>query len=91
MKIFLLTVVSFLLIILILNAGYYKVWFVEKPVQYWTDFMNQKDDTASLESIMTTRFGLNYTICAKIKEYMTKKKITNPVILFEPNSYYRDS
>ena len=91
MKIFLLTVVSFLLIILVLNAGYYKVWFVEKPVQYWTDFMNQKEDTASLESIMTTRFGLNYTICEKIKEYMTKKNITNPVILFEPNSYYRDS
>ena len=91
MKIFLLTVLSFVTIILILNAGYYKVWFVEKPMQYWTDFLKEKDDTAGIEGIMTGRFGLNYTICAKVKEYMTKKKIVNPVILFEPNSYYRDS
>ncbi|HTI07089.1 MAG TPA: hypothetical protein VL832_01000 [Puia sp.] len=91
MKIFLLTVLSFVTIILILNAGYYKVWFVEKPMQYWTDFLKEKDDTAGIEGRMTARFGLNYTICAKVKEYMTKKKIVNPVILFEPNSYYRDS
>lgn len=91
MKFFLLTVLSFIMIILILNAGYYKVWFVDKPMQYWTDFLKEKDDTASIENIMTGRFGLNYTICVKVKEYMTKKKIANPVILFEPNSYYRDS
>lgn len=91
MKIFLLTVISFLTVILVLNTGFYKVWFVDKPMQYWADFQKQKDDTAGIQSIMAGRFGLPYTICMKVKEVLAKKKVKNAVILFEPNSYYRDS
>src|SRR5258708_6537770 len=91
MKFFLLTVISFLTIILVLNAGYYKTRFVNKPMQYWADFQKQKDDTAGIQSIMTGRFGLPYTICMSVKEVITKKKVKDAVILFEPNSYYRDS
>lgn len=91
MKIIVLTIVSFLLITIVLNAGFYKVWFGDKPMKYWADFQNQKDDTATMENIMTGRFGISYTICMKIKAYVEKKHVVNPVILFEPNSYYRDS
>ena len=91
MKIFLLTVVSFLLVILVLNAGYYKTWFVDKPMDYWADFQKQKDDTADIRGIMTGRFGLPYTICMRVKDVLVQKKVKDAVVLFEPNSYYRDS
>lgn len=91
MKIFLLTVISFLLVILVLNAGFYKTWFADKPMEYWTEFLKQRDDTANAEKIMADRYGFGYTVSIKIKEYIVRKKISNPVILFEPNSYYRDS
>lgn len=91
MKIFILTVISLLLIFLVLNAGYYKVWFADKPMLYLTDFLKQKDDSLSLEAIRTERYGVSYTICMKVKEFVNKRKLNNPVILFEPNSYYRDS
>lgn len=91
MKIVILTVISCLLIFLTLNAGYYKAWFADKPMLYWTDFQKQKNDTSGAESIMKARYGVSYTICMKVKEYVDKKQLIDPVILFEPNSYYRDS
>jgi len=86
-----LTVVSFLLIVLVLNAGYYREWFQAKPVQYWTDFLKEKDDTLDAVGIMKSRYGISYVISTRVKEVVEKKNIVNPVILFEPNSYYRDS
>ena len=91
MKGFLLTIVSFLLILLVLNAGYYRVWFQAKPAQYWSDFLKEKDDTLDEVGIMKSRYGISYVISIRIKEVVEKKNIVNPVILFEPNSYYRDS
>jgi hypothetical protein len=91
MKGFLLTIVSALLVILILNLGYYKDWFQAKPLQYWTDFLKEKDDTLSLEGIMASRYGIPYTMSLKIKSALEAKKVVHPVILFEPNSYLRDS
>ena|ERR1700743_1511875 len=91
MKGVLLTVVSFLLVILVVNAGYYRVWFQEKPLQYWTGFMKEKDNNSDLVNIMMERYGISYTISMKVKEVLEKRHIAHPVILFEPNSYYRDS
>ena len=91
MKSFLLTVVSFFLVILVLNAGYYREWFRAKPLAYWNDFMKEKDDTSDAVGIMKARYGISYTISMKIKEVMQAKRVAHPVILFEPNSYYRDS
>lgn len=88
---FILTVISFLLIFITLNEGYYKTWFEEKPIQYWTDFQTQKTDTSSIGGRMAARYGVGYSICMKVKEFVEKKKLVDPVILFEPNSYYRDS
>lgn len=91
MKGFLLTVVSFILVITVLNAGYYGVWFRAKPVQYWSDFLEEKDDTLDATGIMKSRYGVSYEISLKVKEAVEKKNVLHPVILFEPNSYYRDS
>jgi hypothetical protein len=91
MKGFLLTVVSLLLVVLVLNAGYYREWFQAKPAQYWTDFLKEKDDTLDAVGIMKSRYGISYVISTRVKEVVEKKNIVNPVILFEPNSYYRDS
>jgi hypothetical protein len=91
MKGFLLTVVSFLLVVVVLNAGYYREWFQAKPAQYWTDFLKEKDDTLDAVGIMKSRYGISYVISTRVKEVVEKKNIANPVILFEPNSYYRDS
>jgi hypothetical protein len=91
MKSFILTIVSFLLILVTLNAGYYPTWFKSKPVQYWTDLMKEANDTLDPSGIMKSRYGISYVISMRVKEVMERKNIHNAVILFEPNSYYRDS
>jgi hypothetical protein len=91
MKGFILTICSFLLIVLVLNAGYYREWFQAKPVQYWSDFLKEKDDTLDAVGIMKSRYGVSYTISMRVKEVMEQRHIAHPVLLFEPNSYYRDS
>jgi hypothetical protein len=91
MKSLILTLVSLLLILVTLNAGYYPTWFKAKPVQYWNDFLKEKDDTLDVTGIRKVRYGISYVISLRVKEVVEKKHIANPVILFEPNSYYRDS
>ncbi len=91
MKDFLLTLTSCLLIFLVINMGYYGQWFNGKPRQYWLDFLKEKDDTADEVSIKKARYGISYTIAMKVKEVVEKRKMPHAVILFEPNSYYRDS
>ncbi|HXB90690.1 MAG TPA: hypothetical protein VNU72_00310 [Puia sp.] len=91
MKDVLLTGAAFATLFLILNFGYYREWFHARPAAYWSDFWKEKDDTAGLEGIRKERYGLIYSISQKVKEVVDKKKIAHPVILFEPNSYYRDS
>ena len=91
MKDLLLIVAGFGTIFLIWNTGYYKKWLADKPEAYWSDFWKEKNDTATLDAIRAERYGVIYTVSLKIKEVMEKKKIAHPVILFEPNSYYRDS
>lgn len=91
MKGFLLTLVAFVAIFIILNAGYYKEWFQNKPAQYWSDFLKEKDDTLDQAGILKERYGIVYTICMRVKEVAAQKKVAHPVILFEPNSFYKDS
>jgi hypothetical protein len=91
MKSLILTLVSLLLILITLNAGYYPTWFKAKPVQYWNDFLKEKDDTLDVTGIRKDRYGISYVISLRVKEVVENKHIANPVILFEPNSYYRDS
>ena len=83
--------VSFAAIFIILNAGYYKEWFANKPVQYWFDFLKEKDDTLDQAGILREKYGIVYTVCMKVKDVVIQKKVAHHVILFEPNSYYRDS
>ena len=91
MKDVLLIVIAFGTILLIWNSGYYKDWFASKPAQYWSDFWKEKEDTADPDAIRKERYGIIYTISLKVKEVVEKRRIAHPVILFEPNSYYRDS
>ena|ERR1700722_4182080 len=91
MKSLILTLVSFLLILLTLNVGYYPTWFKAKPVGYWNDLMKEINDTLDPSGIMKSRYGVSYLISMRVKEVMQKKGVSHPVILFEPNSYYRDS
>ena len=91
MKSFILTVISFFLILLTINLGYYSDWVKARPVSYWNDFLKEKDDTLDIDGIRKSRYGFAYTLSIKIKEAVERKGVTNPVILFEPNSYYRDS
>lgn len=91
MKGFLLSVVALASILLVLNLGYYQEWFRAKPLQYWSDFLKEKDDTAGDFSIRTQRYGISYTISMRVRDVMRKKNLPHAVILFEPNSYYRDS
>jgi hypothetical protein len=91
MKVILLTIISILLVTIVLNAGYYKDWFQSKPEQYWSDLQKEIDDTSGEMTIKKQRYGLSYTVSMRVKEVLEKKKVAHPVILFEPNSYYRDS
>lgn len=91
MKSFILTVVSFLVALLAINAGYNADWFRSRPVQYWNDFLTEKDDTLDAVGIMKSRYGVSYTISMRVKEVVEQRHILHPVILLEPNSYYRDS
>ena len=91
MKSLILTLVAFLLILVTLNAGYYPTWFKSKPVGYWNDLTKEINDTLDPSGIMKSRYGVSYLISMRVKEVMEKKGVSYPVILFEPNSYYRDS
>jgi hypothetical protein len=91
MKSLILTLVAFLLILVTLNAGYYPTWFKSKPVEYWSDLIKEVNDTLDPSGIMKSRYGISYVISMRVKDVIEKKNIPNAVILFEPNSYYRDS
>jgi hypothetical protein len=91
MKTSILTVVSFLLVLLTVNAGYYSDWFKSRPVSYWNDFVKERSDTLDTEGIRKSRYGVPYVISMKVKEVVEKRNTPHPVILFEPNGYYRDS
>jgi hypothetical protein len=91
MKGLLLSAVAFLAILAVLNVGYYQEWLRSKPLQYWSEFLKEKEDTASETTIKSQRYGVVYTISMRVLDAVRKKKVAHPVILFEPNSYYRDS
>lgn len=91
MKGFILTIISFLVVLVTINIGFYGGWFRSRPVKYWSDFQKEKDDTLDAEGIMKARYGITYTIAMSIKQAAQARHIANPVILLEPNSYYRDS
>ncbi|HXB08094.1 MAG TPA: hypothetical protein VNW04_13280 [Puia sp.] len=91
MKGFLLSIAAFAVILLVLNLGYYQEWFRTKPLQYWSDFLRERTDTADQFVIRTERYGFVYTVSMRVRDAIRKKKLAHPVILFEPNSYYRDS
>lgn len=91
MKDFLLTLTSCLLVFVVINVGYYGEWFRAKPRQYWSDFLKEKDNPADEVTIKKERYGIAYTISMKVKEVVEKRNMPHAVILFEPNSYYRDS
>ena len=91
MKTLILTIVSFLVILVTMNAGYYPTWIDAKPVSYWKDFLKETEDTLDATGIMKSRYGISYLISMRVKEVIESKHVSNPVILFEPNSYYRDS
>lgn len=91
MKSFLLSLIAFGTIAGVLNLGYYQEWFRTKPVQYWSDFVKEKEDTASEYAVRVQRYGVTYSISMRVLDAVLKKKMPHAVILFEPNSYYRDS
>ena len=91
MKAFVLTIVAFLLVLVAINTGYYATWFKARPVQYWSDFFKEKDEPMDPVAIMKSRYGISYVISINVKDVMEKKHIAHPVVLFEPNGYYRDS
>lgn len=91
MKGFLLSLAAFAVILGVLNLGFYQEWFQTKPLQYWSSFLKEKSDTADEFAIRMQRYGFVYTVSMRVRNAMQNKKLTHPVILFEPNSYYRDS
>lgn len=91
MKGLLLTIVALAAILGVLNFGYYQEWFRSKPLQYWSAFLKEKDDNAGENTIRAERYGISYTISMRVRDAVRKKGMTRAVILFEPNSYYRDS
>jgi len=91
MKALLLTIVSISTIFLVLGLGYYRTWFRDKPLFYWNAFIGESASHASPEDIRKARYGKAYALCMTVKELVAKKKIKDPLILFEPNGYYRDS
>lgn len=91
MKVLLLTVISITTILIILNLGYYRKWFIEQPLFYWGDFVRQSQSSASLESIRQARYGMPYAVSMQVKAAVEKKRLGDAVLLLEPNTYYRDS
>ena len=91
MKGFMLTIIAFLVVLVTINIGFYGDWFRSRPVKYWSDFQKEKDDTLDAVGVMKSRYGISYTIAMSVKQAVLARHIANPVILLEPNSYYRDS
>lgn len=86
MNTIMLTCLTAFLLLIFTKIGYNKTWF-EKVQYYFTDFIEQKDSDASLETIRESRLGPSYKMSKEIQKYFEKKHIQNPVVLFEPNTY----
>ena len=91
MKRLLLTIISTSILLLLLAFGKYRDWFLDKPLDYWYGFCAEVRRPASPEEVRRIRYGLPYTLSMKIQEAAKAGQLHDPVFLFEPNSFYRDS
>lgn len=91
MKVLLLTIISISSISLVLCLGYNRTWFLDKPLFYWNAFLKERAYHSTPEDIRRARYGAAYALCMTVKETVAQKKIKDPLLLFEPNGYYRDS
>src|SRR5947209_54266 len=91
MKLLLLTMVSASAIVLLFITGPYRTWFRDRPLDYWNSFRKEFVSHASPEAIRRARYGNAYVLSMAIKDTILQQQIQDPVLLLEPNSYYKDS
>lgn len=82
-----LLILSLLLIIIIFNVGYYKIWFKDRILQYWESFKIEKDNL-DIETRKTNRYGNAYTISKIINSFFEQNKIKDPLVLIPSTSYF---
>jgi len=84
---FKLFILSFICILIFLNTGIYKLWFKERIIGYWDEFLEQKNEL-DIQARLVYRFGNNYTISKAIASFFEQKKIHDPLILLPPTEYF---
>jgi len=90
MKLLLLTMISASAIALLLCTGHYRAWFRDRPLDYWNSFRKEFVSHAGPETIRRSRYGRAYTLSLAIKDTIFRQHIQNPVVLLEPNGYFKD-
>lgn len=78
---------SLLLIFIVFNFGYYKIWFKDRILQYWESFKIEKENT-DLEIRKINRYGNAYVISKTITSFFEQNKIKDPLVLLPPTSYF---
>lgn len=89
-KSIILTIISIFSLLLFFSVDFYKFWYEHRVSFYWDEFLTQKDEL-DVDVRMRNRFGGPYIIGEMVKEQAKKEGIKDPVVLFEPNTYYKQN
>ncbi len=89
-KALLLAVLSIIVLLQITRVDAYKQWFKNRPNRYWKEFNTQRKSSATVEEVKKMRYGTEYNVAQMVKAELEKKQVKNPVILMEPNEYYKE-
>lgn len=84
-----LTTLSIILITIICNTGRNKEWFYGRTLKNWkTSIVKAGDDIDELKSHY---WGKPYAMSMIVKKNFDTSDIDSPVILFEPNDFYKSN
>lgn len=82
-----LTIISIILITVICNVGKYKEWFFGRTLKNWNTSVGTFG--TDIEEIKLQYWGRSYGMAKILKENFDTIDFDTPIILFEPNSFYK--
>lgn len=83
----LLTVVSVLALVILINTNAIDAWLQQLVLPNWGKVKALMHE--DIHDRKVARWGSSYLASFHIKKYFEKHDYENPVILFEPNEYYK--
>lgn len=82
----LLAIISPILTLIFINIDVNKYFLFERTLDNLDNIMAIQDE--NIEYQKNARYGGQYYACRYVKKYCEEKGLKDPIILFEPNTYY---